>query len=147
MRTYLLSLILVLFASCSAQHHLRKAIAKDPTILTEGVVIERVTDTIEVIVPELKVDTIHEWSVDTVTTYVDRVRIRTKVDTVQRTVFVDVICPADTVYVEHTYDKTVIKPEVKPKTSAWEGFLCMVGIIAAFFLLAHLLRYIENRQE
>lgn len=131
MKTHSLLLVVVLFASCSAQHHLRKAIAKDPTILTQGVVIEQVTDTIEVVTEELRVDTIHEWSVDTVTTYVDRVRIRTKVDTVQRMVFVDVICPADTVYVPYEYDKTVIKPEVKPNKPPWWLWLIivLVGVI------------------
>jgi hypothetical protein len=45
------ALIVVVFLSgCSANWHLKKAIAKDPSILTEGVVIERVTDTITVYV-------------------------------------------------------------------------------------------------
>jgi hypothetical protein len=120
--------IVSLLSGCSANWHLKKAIAKDPSILTEGVVIERVTDTITVVTPELQVDTIHEWSVDTVTTYVDRVRIRTKVDTVQRTVFVDVVCPADTIYVPHTYEKTTIRPVVKPKRSVplWAYLLLAV---------------------
>ncbi len=120
--------IVSLLSGCSANWHLKKAIAKDPSILTEGVVIERVTDTITVVTPELQVDTIHAWSVDTVTTYVDRVRIRTKVDTVQRTVFVDVVCPPDTVYVEHTYEKTIIRPVVKPKRSVplWAYLLLAV---------------------
>jgi RPA family protein len=73
--------IIALLSSCSADWHLRKAIAKDPTILLEGKVIEYHTDTILVAIPELQVDTVHRWSVDTVTTYVDKVRIRTKVDT------------------------------------------------------------------
>lgn len=112
---YAILLLTVLLTSCSAQHHLRKAISKDPTILTEGVVVEVVRDTIVVVTEELRVDTVHEWSVDTVTTYVDRVRIRTKVDTVTRTVFVDVVCPPDTVFVPYEYEKTVIQPVVKPK--------------------------------
>lgn len=134
---YLLPFI-VLLTSCSAQYHLRKAIAKDPTILTQGVVVERVTDTLQVIVPELKVDTIHSWSVDTVTTFVDRVRIRTKVDTVERTVFVDVICPADTVYVEHSYDKTIIQPEVKKRFDGWFEISILAFVIGMviFMILA-----------
>ena len=119
--------MIALLSSCSANWHLKKAIAKDPSILTEGVVVETVTDTIEVVVPELRVDTLHEWSVDTVNTYVDRVRIRTKVDTVQRTVYVDVVCPADTVYVEHTSERTVIKPTVR-RGFGWRVILVIVGI-------------------
>jgi hypothetical protein len=112
---------------------LKKAIAKEPSILTEGVVIERVTDTITVVTPELQVDTIHEWSVDTVTNYVDRVRIRTKVDTVQRTVFVDVVCPPDTVFVEHTYDRTTIRPIVRTGAPYWMLWLLaaiIIGMVA-----------------
>ena len=122
---YLLAAIAL--TGCSANWHLKKAIAKDPTILTQGVVVETVTDTIEVIVPELRVDTLHTWSADTVTTYVDRVRIRTKVDTVQRTVYVDVVCPADTVYVEHTTERTVIQPKVRGGID-WRWVLVVIGL-------------------
>jgi hypothetical protein len=129
MKPLLPILAALLLTSCSANWHLKKAIAKDPSILTEGVVIERVTDTITVITPELQVDTVHEWSVDTVTTYVDRVRIRTKVDTVQRTVFVDVVCPPDTVFVEHTYDRTTIRPTVRTGAPYW-----MLWLLAAIII-------------
>jgi len=116
---------------CGANWHLKRAIMKDPSILTEGVVIERVTDTITVIMPELRVDTVHAWSRDTVTTYVDRVRIRTKVDTVNRTVFVDVVCPPDTIYVEHTYEKTTIRPVVKQRAPWWLILVCFSVILLA----------------
>jgi hypothetical protein len=43
----------LLLSGCSAQWHLRKAISKDPTILTQGVVVERVIDTIEVYLPPI----------------------------------------------------------------------------------------------
>jgi hypothetical protein len=124
-----------LLSGCSANWHLRKAISKDPTILTQGVVIERVTDTIEVLVPELRVDTLHAWSIDTVTSYVDRVRIRTKVDTIARTVYVDVVCPADTIYVPYEYDKTVIQPTVrKPYNWIWPLIAVAVAIIIKMIL-------------
>lgn len=127
---HLLCVAAVALSSCSANYHLRKAIAKDPSILLEGKAIEYHTDTIQVVVPELRVDTVHTWSADTVTTYVDRVRIRTKVDTVQRTVYVDVVCPADTVFVYHTTPRTIIQPTVKPKGIGfdWLILLLIVGI-------------------
>ena len=122
-----------LLSSCSANWHLKRAIKKNPAILTDGVVIERVVDTIEVITPELRVDTLHRFSTDTVTTYVDRVRIRTKVDTVNRTVYVDVVCPADTIYVPYEYDKTVVKPRVQYRSHViW----ALVAFIVVAFLLA-----------
>jgi hypothetical protein len=113
MKVIYLLCVIALLGSCTADWHLRKAIAKDPSILLEGKVIEYHTDTILVAIPEVQVDTVHRWSVDTVTSYVDKVRIRTKVDTVQRYVYVDVLCPADTVYVEHTTERTVINPRVR----------------------------------
>jgi len=131
---------IIVLTGCSANWHLKKAIAKDPSILTEGVVIERVTDTITVITPELQVDTVHEWSVDTVTTYVDRVRIRTKVDTITRTVFVDVVCPPDTVFVEHTYDRTTIRPIVRTGAPYWMLWLLAAIIVGMVTLILRLPR-------
>lgn len=114
-------ILVVLLCGCSADWHLRKAISKDPSILLEGVTL--IHDTVTVVRPELRVDTLHTWSVDTVTSYVDRVRIRTKVDTVNRTVYVDVICPADTIRVP--YERVVIQPTVhKPR-----GYLWLVGLL------------------
>jgi hypothetical protein len=124
-------IIILLLSSCSAQWHLKKAIAKDPTILKEGVVIERVTDTIEVITPELRVDTLHRFSRDTVTTYVDRVKIRTKVDTVNQTVYVDVVCPSDTIYVPYEYEKTVVQPKVEKIN--WLPLIIVLLILAILF--------------
>jgi hypothetical protein len=136
MRALVLILTTAMLSGCSADWHLRKAIAKDPSILLEGHVIEYVTDTIEVVVPELRVDTVHRWSVDTVTTYVDRVRIRTKVDTVQRTVYVDVVCPADTVYVQHTTERTVIQPTVDDGLPWWLWVLfILAGLLAVRSLI------------
>jgi hypothetical protein len=113
--------LVVLLCGCSADWHLRKAISKDPSILLEGTTI--IYDTVTVVRPELRVDTLHTWRVDTVTSYVDRVRIRTKVDTVNRTVYVDVVCPADTIRVP--YESVVIQPVVgKPKQGLW-----LVGLV------------------
>jgi len=137
MRTLLLIIIAAMLSGCSADSLMRKAIAKDPSILLEGRVIEYQTDTIEVVVPELRVDTVHRWSSDTVTTYVDRVRIRTKVDTVQRTVYVDVLCPADTVYVEHTTERTVIQPTVDDGLPWW---LWVLFILAGLFAIRSLMK-------
>jgi hypothetical protein len=125
--------LIILLSGCNAQWHLKRAIHKNPAILTDGVVIERVTDTIEVVVPELRVDTLHAWSVDTVTSYVDRVRIRTKVDTIARTVYIDVVCPADTIYVPYEYEKMVIQPTVR-KAINWK--LIAVIVILSLCIIA-----------
>lgn len=114
-------ILVVMLCGCSADWHLRKAISKDPSILLEGTTI--IHDTVTVVTPELRVDTVHHWSTDTVTTVVDRVRIRTKVDTVNRTVYVDVICPADTIRVP--YEKVVIQPQVGRQ----RGCLWLVALV------------------
>jgi hypothetical protein len=113
--------LVALLCGCSADWHLRKAISKDPSILLEGTTI--IHDTVTVVRPELRVDTLHTWSVDTVTSYVDRVRIRTKVDTVNRTVYVDVVCPADTIRVP--YEKIIIQPQVGGRREC----LWLVGLV------------------
>jgi hypothetical protein len=125
--------LVILLSGCSANWHQKRAIHKNPAILTGGVVVERVIDTIEVITPELRVDTLHRFSTDTVTTYVDRVKIRTKVDTINRVVYVDVVCPGDTIYVPYEYDKTVVKPRVSYRSHIiW----ALVAFIVVAFLCA-----------
>lgn len=114
-------IVVALLSGCSADWHLRKAISKDPSILLEGTTI--IHDTVTVVTPELRVDTVHHWSMDTVTSYVDRVRIRTKVDTVNRMVYVDVVCPADTIRVP--YEKVVIQPQVGRQ----RGCLWLVALV------------------
>ena len=114
--------LIALLTGCSANWHIKRAIAKDPSILTSEVI----HDTITVITPELRVDTVHQFSSDTVTTVVDRVRIRTKVDTINRAVFVDVICPGDTIYVP--YEKTINTIEYKRKNHALTWFLLAAAV-------------------
>lgn len=118
-------------SGCSANWHLNRAIKKNPAILTTQVI----HDTITLVTPELRVDTVHQFSSDTVTTVVDRVRIRTKVDTVNQTVYVDVTCPGDTIFVP--YEKTVNTIEYKRKNHALPWFL----LAAAVTLLIITLRY------
>lgn len=123
--------LIALLTGCSANWHLNRAIRKNPSILTSEVIY----DTITVVTPELRVDTIHAFSSDTVTTVIDRVRIRTKVDTINRTVFVDVTCPGDTIYVP--YEKTINTIEYKRKNHVLPWFL----LAAAVALLVIALRY------
>lgn len=126
-----------LLSSCSADWHLKRAIKKNPAILQDGVVIETRVDTHYVVRPELRVDTLHRFSTDTVTSYVDRVRIRTKVDTVNRTVYVDVVCPADTVQIITECDTQVIRPMVRNGLPWWS---LLIALIIGGFLIALLRR-------
>lgn len=79
-------------SSCSAQWHLRKAIKKDPSVLSKDTVV--VTDTI-VTAPVSVRDTITLQQRDTITITKDRL----KVNIVRSfdTIMVDAICESDTI--------------------------------------------------
>lgn len=130
-------LSIVLLNGCSANWHLKRAIQKNPSILTEGFVVETRVDTHYVVTPELRVDTVHSWSVDTVTSYVDRVRIRTKVDTINQTVYVDVVCPSDTVRVITECNTQVLRPRVRYGLPWW---WLLIALAVGGFLIALLRR-------
>ena len=131
------AIIALTLSGCSSSWHLKRAIKKNPAILTDGVVVETRVDTHYVVTPELRVDTIHEFSRDTVTSYVDRVRIRTKVDTINRTVYVDVVCPSDTVRIVTECDTTVIRPAVRNGLPWW---WLLIALAVGGFLIALLRR-------
>lgn len=63
----------LLFTSCGAEYHLRRAIAKDPTIVKPTAVL---FDTIVVTKERKLTDTIVMNDVDTITIQNDRVRVR-----------------------------------------------------------------------
>lgn len=135
MRILPTAIVVLLLCGCSAEWHLRTAMAKDPTILTEGREVVTVVDTLKVVRDEIRVDTVMRWSVDTVTTYVDRVRIRTKVDTIERTVFVDVTCPPDTVKVPYERTKVIVRPSVDRGLPIWVYAVCAVAVLLILALL------------
>ncbi len=129
--THLLLLSLVgLLYGCSADWHLRKAISKKPSILTEGKVILEVRDTIAVTTEKLLHDTIVEFTTDTIVVEKGKGRATVAVDTVMRTVYVEIECDADTVYIETVTEKTVLQPKVKDKGFDWGtlGFV-IVGLL------------------
>lgn len=66
-------LVLVLFSSCSANWHLRRAIAKDPTILESKTIT--LVDTIHTD-PVTRYDTIHLLEMDTVEVITDSISYR-----------------------------------------------------------------------
>jgi len=90
---YVYLLILsVLLTSCGAQWHLKKAIKKDPAILSRDTVV--VTDTI-VTAPVSVRDTITLQQRDTITITKDRLRVN--IVRSFDTIMVDAICESDTI--------------------------------------------------
>lgn len=120
-------LILILLSSCSANWHLTQAKKKgvnlkvDTVYKTVEVVTERYqTDTL------LQVQNIH----DTIRFENERVKWRTKYDTINKTVFVDVECKPDTIKVKVPISVTT---EVKAeKRIPW--WVYAIGLILCFLV-------------
>ena len=145
-------LLVIALMGCSANYHLRKAIAKDPTILTEGVVIETVTDTLYIEVPDttLYFEVEIPESRDTMVVPLRKIlssgyRLENDRQIVDLT-----FNPADSTLkiaatakgfrypthltvlgkryrIPHTFERTVIRPEVKDRFD-WRWILIVVAI-------------------
>lgn len=127
------SLIVVLtLSSCSARWHLKRVISKQPSILTEGKIIQEVRDTLVLTTEKVQFDTIIDFQTDTILVQQDNASAKLLIDTVLQTVYVDVVCDADTIYVETITEQVILKPEIPPSFS-WRTWLT-VGCIGLFLL-------------
>ena len=128
-RVAVMMLTALMIESCGASWHLRRAIAKDPTIVQTQIV--RMDTTI--ITPERIVrDTIVTNAVDTIELVRDRVRIQL----VRRfdTIAVNVECPSDTIRVVQTASVDSICP---PRPTDWTKWF---GWVIAVLLLVYIIR-------
>lgn len=128
-RVAVMMLTALMIESCGASWHLRRAIAKDPTIVQTQIV--RMDTTI--ITPERIVrDTIVTNAVDTIELVRDRVRIQL----VRRfdTIAVNVECPSDTIRVVQTASVDSICP---PRPTDWTKWF---GWIISVLLLVYIIR-------
>ena len=128
-RVAVMMLTALMIESCGASWHLRRAIAKDPTIVQTQIV--RMDTTI--ITPERIVrDTIVTTAVDTIELVRDRVRIQL----VRRfdTIAVNVECPSDTIRVVQTASVDSICP---PRPTDWTKWF---GWVIAVLLLVYIIR-------
>ena len=120
-RVAVMMLTALMIESCGASWHLRRAIAKDPTIVQTQMV--RVDTTI--ITPERIVrDTIVTTAVDTIEMVRDRVRIQLvrQFDTI----FVNVECPSDTIRVVQTASVDSICPPRPTDWTKWFGWIMCI---------------------
>jgi hypothetical protein len=99
---------------------------KGAEINTDTVFIEK-----QIIVPEIKVDTLIQVKNfhDTTTVIKDRVVTRFKIDTVKKTVYFSVECPSDTVRIKVPVQVTT-EIESKPK-SFWIGWIIVAFCVGA----------------
>jgi hypothetical protein len=140
MKRIYLFLIIIAVASCSPQWHIKRAIAKDPSILTANNTVK--IDTTIITRERTLHDTIVLNDVDSITITKDRVV--TKIWRQYDTLRVETICPPDTLRIEVTKD---CPPQViyTPKQSIWKSLfwvLIVVIILAVVFVLKKLKSYI-----
>lgn len=124
----------LLVQSCGAQYHLRRAIAKDPTILADAIVrvdTTVVTESISV------VDTLVVR--DTITREIVRDGVQIKVKRVHDTIRVDVVCPPDTVRVvaEVPVEQVVIREKAMP---LYRRAINIMFLVLAILILAWIYR-------
>ena len=129
-------LITLLFVSCGAKYHLKRAIAKDPTILDSVAV--RVDTTIITQNKALR-DTLILQRIDTITLERNAVRVRLKRS--YDTITVEAECLPDTIRIEKVVKVPQVVYEEKKPNNTWKYLLSI-----SFFLIsiALLLKYISN---
>lgn len=114
--------------SCGAQWHLKRAIAKDPTLAQDTVV--RIDTTIITQSVELR-DTITIKEVDTIQIVKDGVVV--DIQRYYDTLVVDVECPPDTITIYKEKKVQQVVPEKKEKSYT-------IGAVIGFFLALILVR-------
>ena len=130
MRFVWIVIVALVVQSCGAQWHLKRAIAKDPTILADAIV--RV-DTTVVTQSIRAVDTLVVR--DTITREIVREGVQIKVKRIHDTIRVDVVCPPDTVRVvaEVPVEQVVIREKALP---LYRRVINILYLILAILILA-----------
>lgn len=128
-------IISLLLSSCGAQWHLKRAIAKDPTIAQDTVL--RIDTTIITESIELR-DTITLLKLDTIT--IERDGVVVHIERRFDTLFVDVECPPDTVRVFKEVPLVQYVPEKKERNLG-------IGAIIGFILALALMRIVKQAMK
>lgn len=126
-RTIFGLILFLTISSCSSQYHLKRAIAKDPTIIADTIV--RV-DTTVVTNERVVVDTLIVR--DTITREIVRDGVVIRLKRVHDTIRVNVVCPPDTVRIT----KSIPIDRIIYKTgTAKRSFMDQLGMILFLILL------------
>lgn len=128
-------IISLLLSSCGAQWHLKRAIAKDPTIAQDTVL--RIDTTIITESIELR-DTITLLKLDTIT--IERDGVVVHIERRFDTLLVDVECPPDTVRVFKEVPLVQYIPEKKERNLG-------IGAIIGFILALALMRIVKQTMK
>ena len=131
--------ILAMLSSCSAQWHLKRAIAKDPTIANDTVI--RI-DTSVVTESIRAVDTL--VVTDTIMREIVREGVQIKLQRIHDTIRVDVVCPPDTIrVVANVPVERIIYKEQPPKRSLMDRIgeiLFMVVLISIALMVRRMFK-------
>ena len=135
MKTILTTLAALTLLSCDPVKRHQRLVERYPYVHTDE--ITTVHDTIEVIVPQVKVDTVTSVNFDTV--IIERERLRVQLVRVLDSIFIDAECQADTITVTRTIEvPTYIS--TKPKENWFARLISFAWIILFFVLLMFLFR-------
>ena len=116
-----------LLSSCSANWHLRKAIAKDPSILQPKELV--LIDTV-VVVPSLRVDTLAYFRTDTIT--IEKERLRVQIKRIHDTLRISAECQADTVRI---FKEVEVPGPIVYKPRAWYERILLPVAFVVFLLM------------
>jgi len=116
-------------SSCSANWHLRKAIAKDPSILQPKEVV--LIDTV-VVTSSLRVDTLAYFRTDTIT--IEKERLRVQIKRIHDTLRITAECQSDTVRIFKEVE--VPGPVVYRPRAWWEKIPLPLLLLLVFGYIA-----------
>ena len=126
-----------LLSGCSATWHLKRAIAKDPSILQPKELV--LIDTV-VITPSLRVDTLTYFRTDTIT--IEKERLRVQIKRIHDTLRISAECQADTVRI---FKEVEVPGPVVYRPRAWYERILLPVAFVAFVLMFG--RFIFDRFE
>lgn len=135
-RTIGAGLITLLLVSCGAKYHLKRAIAKDPTIL-DSVAVK--VDTVIITENKALRDTLILKTIDTITLKSNDVRVHLKRS--YDTITVEAECLPDTIRIEKVVKVPQVVYEEKKNYNNWKYLLSISFILISIALL---LKYISK---
>lgn len=104
MNKTLIIIILSILSGCGPSYHLKRMKYHERMAYAKGaeIKLDTVYKYIPIITPERQIDTVHHYVnlTDTITVTKDRVVTKIKVNTEEKTVYVNTNCPSDTIYKE-----------------------------------------------
>lgn len=136
---YIIPILIVLF-SCSPKTRFTRLITKHPELLTSDTVL--VHDTVRVIVPEVKVDTVVKVNDLLDTIFLEKEQLKVKVWMKGDEVFIEGKC--DTVYVEQIIERK-IPVRYYEKTPKWKMLLNnTLPFLIIFAIVYFIYRFIKR---